>query len=61
STSSAFGRPIAMLTSPVPLTSTCYVNIDRLTTEQDTSPERPNKHAADAAYRLPRREQARND
>ncbi|RQS11613.1 WYL domain-containing protein [Burkholderia sp. Bp8998] len=26
-----------MLTSPVPLTSTCYVNIDQLTTEQDTS------------------------
>ncbi|MCA8243099.1 hypothetical protein, partial [Burkholderia sp. AU32262] len=40
STSSAFGRPIAMLTSPVPLTSTCYVKIDQLTTEQDTRVER---------------------
>ncbi|MEM5406143.1 isochorismatase family cysteine hydrolase, partial [Paraburkholderia unamae] len=38
STSSAFGRPMAMLMSPVPLTSTCYANIDQLTTERDTSP-----------------------
>jgi hypothetical protein len=33
----AFGRPIAMVMSPVSSTSTCYANIDQLTTERDTS------------------------
>ncbi|MEM5389664.1 hypothetical protein VSR68_39880, partial [Paraburkholderia phymatum] len=37
STSSAFGRPITMLISPVPLISASYVNIGQLTTERDTS------------------------
>lgn len=37
STSSAFGRPIGVLTSPVPSTPTCYANIDQLTMERETS------------------------